>query len=368
MGVYYVAVTTQNIAEQTPAFSVKEFAPGWGASVMGTGVISALFSALERTGIVPEISGVLAQIFMIIAILIALPVVGITTARWVRFPGAVQSDLKNPVKGAMFATFAGAFLVLAVTFSRAGTTLFGTEVATVLTHLFTAVGALLALLIGWWFLTDIFARGDVAPPMITGAWFIPPVVTIIVPTALAPTFQTPGAAGKELFWLSWIFLGIGTLLYLVVVAALFVRSATHPAPPAPLAPTLVIGMGPAGLIALDTALLAEAGIRLGVMPPEFLGAASAIAVMLWGFGLWWGIAAVLVIRRAHPHLQYALSWWGFIFPLGAWTVAGIITGALVGSSIITWISLLGAVILLAVWLIVLVKTWGAIRNRSIWTH
>ena len=335
---------------------------------MGTGVISALFSAMARTGLAPEVTGVLAQIFLVIAILVAIPVIGVTAARWIRYPQAVLADLKNPVKGAMFATFAGAFLVLAVAFGRAGTLLFGPAAATWLTYVFTAIGAILTLVIGWWFLTDIFARGNVAPPMITGAWFIPPVVTIIVPTALAPTLNTPGPLNRELFWVSWTFLGIGTLLYLAIVAALFLRSATYQAPPAALSPTLVIGMGPAGLIALDTILLAEAGLALGAVPPEFLGAASAASVMLWGFGLWWGIAAVLVIRRAHPKLQYALSWWGFTFPLGAWTVAGVITGAVVQSLVITVISLLGAAVLLIVWLVVVGKTWRALRDGSIWSH
>ncbi len=347
---------------------MENFAPGWGAAVMGTGVISSLFSALAKFGWAPDMSLVMAQIFLGITLLFALPIVGITTWRWVRYPAAVAADLKNPIKGAMFATYAGAFLVLAVAFGRAGVSLFGQDVATVLAYIFTVIGAVLALIIGWLFLTDIFARGDVKVPMISGAWFIPPVVTIIVPTALGPLMREPTALARELLWISWAFLGVGTLLYLIVAAVLFFRSATNPAPPAPLAPTLVIGMGPAGLIALNLLLLAEAGERIGVTPDSFAPVAIAGSAALWGFGLWWGIAAFIVIRRAHPNLRYALSWWGFTFPLGAWVVSGITLGFTAESLFILWISLAGAVALLTIWLIVVAKTSRAIADGSIWAH
>lgn len=353
---------------QTPKFSVEDFAPGWGASVMGTGVISSLFSALAKFGWAPAVTGAIAQAFLIIALAVAIPVMGTTTYRWLKYPKVVMADLKNPIKGAMFATYAGGFLVLAVGFGRAGMSLFGPAVATVLTYLFTIIGASLALVIGWWFLTDVFVRGDVKVPTITGAWFIPPVVTIIVPTALAPLLQEPTGLHNELLWISWAFLGVGTLLYLVILGVLVFRTATQPTPPAPLAPTLVIGMGPAGLVALDLLLLAEASERMGYSGQPFAMVTIASAAALWGFGLWWGIAAFIVIRRAHPKLQYALSWWGFTFPLGAWVVSGVTLGFVAGSMSVLAISLVGAALLLLVWLYVLVRTAIGIKNGTIWAH
>ena len=361
-------MTTDSTHVTVPDFSVQNFAPGWGAAVMGTGVISSLFSALAKFGWAPSINQIFAQIFLIVAIVFAVPIVGITTWRWIKYPQAVATDLKNPVRGAMFATYAGAFLVLAVGFGRAGVGLFGLGAATVLTYVFTVIGAVLALIIGWLFLTDIFARGDVKIPLISGAWFIPPVVTIVVPTALGPLMREPSGWANELLWISWAFLGVGTLLYLIVAGALFFRSATNPAPPAPLAPTLVIGMGPAGLIALDLLLLAEAGERIGVTPESFFPVAAVGAAALWGFGLWWGIAAFVVIRRAHPNLKYALSWWGFTFPLGAWVVSGVTLGFSVDAQFVLWISLATAVLLLLIWLVVVVKTARAISDGTIWAH
>lgn len=335
---------------------------------MGTGVVSSIFSALAKNAVFPAFSAVLAQVFMFVAILVAIPVLGITAWRWIKYPADVAADLKNPVKGAMFATFAGGFLVLGTAFSRAGVLTFGLEAATLLTYIFTAIGTALALVIGMVFLTDIFARGDVKPPLITGAWFIPPVVTIIVPTALGPLLNEPTPLNNELYWISWALLGVGTLLYVIVVAALFFRSATQVLPPAPLAPTLIIGMGPAGLIALDLLLLQQAATDLGMSSPGFAQVSTAAATMLWAFGFWWGIAAFVVIRRGHGKLPFGLPWWGFTFPVGAWVVSGINLGYEVSSWFVVASSLLGAAILIGLWFVVAWKTVRGVLNKTIWDH
>lgn len=338
-------------------FNLQNFAPVWGASVMGTGVISSVFNALAAQNIIPTITSALATAFLIVASLIAIPVLGITSLRWIKYPKDVMQDLGHPIKGAMSATFAGAFLVLAVAVSTR---------ATALALLLTAIGAGLAVFIGFVFLSGIFARGSTQPGQVTGAWFIPPVVTIIVPTAVAPTLVAAGGWQNELFWLSWVFLGIGSMLYLVVVATLFYRTATAPLPPAGLAPTLLIGMGPAGLIGLNLVLLAETAERIGLGGPALAQLSAGAATLIWGFGLWWGVATIFVLKRGYEKLPFALTWWGFTFPLGAWVVAGLIIASVTSSTIVLVISLLGAVILLTLWVYVLIKTLQSFKSGAVW--
>lgn len=333
---------------------------------MGTGVLSNIFSALENNGIAPDLTLLAAQTFLVLAIIVAIPVVGITTVRWLKFPEVVKKELTNPVKGAMAVTYAGSFLVLAVAFGRSGMSLFGVDVATTLTYVFTAIGGILALAIGMAFLTDIFVREGVQPAMISGAWFIPPVVTIVVPTALAPLLLAPSTLANELLWLSWVILGVGALLYFVIVAALFYRTATGSLPPAHLAPTLAIGMGPAGLIGLDLVLLAHASQRVQEPMPSLLEFAAVAGAMLWGFGLWWGVASIIVIWRGYRIPAFGISWWGFTFPLGVWVAGGITIGFEVGSMLIVWLSLVGAALLLVIWLVNVVRTLVGIKNKTIW--
>lgn len=347
-------------------FSVRDFAPGWGASVMGTSVISAIFSAMVNGGLFPAVSGVLAQVFLALALLIATPVLGITAARWVLHPREYLSDMRHPVKGGMSATFPGGFLVLGAALGGAGAQLLGQATATFLAYLFIAVGAVLSVLVGLVFLTELILRGNTQPQMITGSWFIPPVVTVVVPVALAPLLSEQGPITNELLWLSWMFLGIGSLLYFMVAVTLFHRSVTHPLPPAPMAPSLVIGMGPISLIGLDLLLLTRASARLGFIAEDLVGLATAAGVMLWGFGLWWGVASVIVIARGYDKIPFGVPSWGFTFPVGAWVVSGLTLGAAAGSSVIVVIALVGLVAFLAIWGAVLLRTAKGIANGTIW--
>lgn len=352
--------------DQTLTFTAKDFAPAWGAVVMGTGVISSAFSMLERMDVVPDLASVVSQVFLFITVLFAVPILGITTWKWLRHRESVSADLKNPVKGAMSATFAGSFLVLGVIFGRAGMSLLGTNVATVVVYVFTAIGTALTVVLAMLFLTDLFARGSTLPPMITGAWFIPPVVTIVIPLALAPVITSASPWNLEMYWLSWGMLGVGSLLYVIIAATVFYRSTTHSLPPQALAPTLIIGMGPPGLMALDLILLQTVGTNIGVSSADLTSLVNAVAMMLWMFGLGWGVAALVVIWRGIGRLEFRLSWWGFTFPLGAWVVSGLALGFSVDSALVIGPSVLGLVILLAVWLVVTVRTIAGVRNNTIW--
>ncbi|HUH53396.1 MAG TPA: hypothetical protein VLZ31_05065 [Microbacteriaceae bacterium] len=347
-------------------FSVQNFAPVWGAAVMGTGVISVLFAAATRAEIAPVITKPLALIFLVIAALIGTFVLSVTTIRWVRYPKEVMQDLSHPVKGGMSATFAGAWLVLAVAVNRVLSGILPESLVFTLTIALTVIGGVLAVFIGVVFLGGIFARGDVQPGMITGVWFIPPVVTIIVPTALAPLLQTAGKWQNEVLWISWIFFGMGTMLYMVVVATLFYRSATNPLPPAHLAPSLLIGMGPAGLIGLDLVLLSEASVKTGLASDSMIDIATTTGTIFWAFGLWWGLTTLVVLKKGYDKLPFALSWWGFTFPLGAWSVAGLVIGSSSASIIITALSLIASLILIILWGFIIFKTAKGIRNGTVW--
>ncbi len=364
--IFYSMDLTNKAVKATPAFSLHTFAPGWGASVMGTGVISVVFTSMAVAGFLPGFSNAMALVFFWITVVVAIPVLGVTTARWIVAPRKVLDDLHHPVKGAMMATFPGGILVLGIAVGRAGQSIFGFEAARVIAMILAVIGGVLALVVGFIFITRFLSRGDMKHPMITGAWFIPPVVTVLVPPALVPFMQDPTAGQRELLWLSWILLGFGAFLYLSITTVLFYRSLTFPPPPAQLAPTLIIGAGPAGVISLDISLLTQASVRLEAAPESIVALSSPVGLMFWGFGLWWLLAAVIMLYRSYDKLHFALSWWAFSFPLGAWVVAGITLAGITASSIIAVIALVGVPILLALWIVVVVGTTKGLVDGSIW--
>jgi tellurite resistance protein TehA-like permease len=138
---------------------------------------------------------------------------------------------------------------------------------------------------------------------------------------------------------------------------------SHPLPPDALAPTLFIGMGPAGLLGLDMVRLAQAS-----GDPALVEAMAPLATMMWGFGFWWMIAALLVIQRGYGKLPFSLSWWGFVFPFGAWTVATIVLANVWGAGLFDILAWAATLLLVALWLVTAASTLVGIRRGTIWSH
>ncbi|HLS00507.1 MAG TPA: hypothetical protein VK054_00775 [Beutenbergiaceae bacterium] len=335
-------------------FHLQSFAPGWGATVMGTGVTAVLFAAWANMGMLPAITRPLSRIMLILTLALAIVVVGLLTARLVTHRAVVRNELSHPVMGAMHVTLGGALLVPAVALGRAGEGWIPQSVSYPIIYALTAAGGAITVVIGWIFLTTMFRRGDVPIGQVTGAWFIPPVLTVVIPLALAPTFSSGDRLSQELIWVSWAALGMGSMLYLGLTAVLVYRHVVAPLPPGVLAPTLIIGMGPAGLIGLDALVLAPGS---GAWP---------FSVALWGFGLWWAIAAVIVIRKGYATRPFGLPAWAYTFPYGAWAVSGIVIGDAVGSGVIFWVSTVAGMGMLIVWGWVAWRTLNGVITGQIW--
>lgn len=350
------------------AFDLKTFAPSWGASVMGTSALSVALLAVGEGTMAADWTGAAARVVLVIALVMGVLVLGASTARWVRFRAAARADLRHPVKGGMTATAAGGLLTLAVAIGKVGPGLLPEPAILPTVTVLVVIGGMLALLIGWEFLAEVFTSQDAALVQMSGAWFVPPVVTIIVPLALLPVIAANPGAAADLMAVSWALLGMGAVLYLVVTATLFIRSISHPLPPSALAPTLFIGMGPAGLLGLDLVRLAQASVQAGVSAPGLVGSILPAATMMWGFGLWWMVAALVVLRRGYGRLPFALSWWGFTFPLAAWAIATIVLGQAWESDLVTAVGRIATAVLAGLWAYVAARTMLGIRSGTIWAH
>ena len=338
------------------SFRLDSFAPNWGASVMGTSVVAVATAAIGWPVWI-------SRALLVVASLVAVLVLIATAARWIKHRELAIADLRHPVKGGMSATVAGGLLAWAVALGRVGDGWLPDGLVTAGVAVLTVTGGALALVIGWEFMVNLFTAEGTPTEQITGAWFIPPVVTIIIPLALVPlALQLPDVAA-DLLALAWAFLGMGAVLYFVVTAVLFLRTVSHPLPPDALAPTLFIGMGPAGLMGLDMIRLAQASGNT-----QLVDTMVPLATMMWGFGFWWMVAALLVIRRGYGTLPFSLSWWGFVFPFGAWTVATTLLAQTWNAGLFDILAWAATLILCAMWLLTAIRTLAGIRRGTIWSH
>ena len=305
----------------------------------------------------------------IIAYLVAAVLFVAYLTRWIKHRDAAMSDLRHPVMGAMYGTFPGGLLVLAVMTSLIGPSWFSTSAVIWIVAVLATVGGVLAIAISLAFGYLLFA-GEPSATMVNGGWFIPPVVTIIVPMVLVPTMPHVSPPNARLFlMLGYSFYGMGLLLFALVMSMLYDRLVLHPLPHAAMAPSLWIGLGPVGVGVLALLSLAHAGA------PIFKGAAATVAQIsligatgIWGFGLWWlGTSIALLVRYLRAgKLPYSLGWWAFTFPLGAYTVATLTLARAWNITIIEWFGGLLYMGLVVFWVVVAVVTMKALRNGQAW--
>lgn len=214
-----------------------------------------------------------------------------------------------------------------------------------------------------------FAHDAIELEHVNGGWFIPPVANIVVSAAAAPLISTWGSEETCRFVCIAAFasLGIGVLLFLVVGVLLVARLVDHGLPEPHLIPTLWIGLGPIGVGSLALVRLSmTASPVFGGYDAEMQVILGLTSLGLWGFGLWWlAMAVVVTIRALREPFPFAMSWWAFTFPLGAYTVATFLLGDAYEAGYLTGFAFALWVLLVAFWAVVLVRTMAAVYTGAL---
>ncbi|OJV81023.1 MAG: hypothetical protein BGO37_16105 [Cellulomonas sp. 73-92] len=357
-------------AAASAASRMRDLHPGWFAAVMGTGIVAV--ASDDNPGGLAALQPAAHTVGVALAVLAyALGAVLLVAyaVRWVRHAAACRADLRHPVLGALHATLPAGLLVLSVMTSAVGPRFLPASVTVPLAGTLLALGAAIGLVLGVAFAYTLFT-GEVAAASVNGGWFIPPVVTIIIPVALAALVPHVGPGDARLLLaLGYATFGMGFVLFLLTMGLLFARLVLHPLPPAALAPTVWIALGPVGVGALAALALARA------MPAAVPGAAGAVATpsllfasALWGFGVWWlAVAVALLVRYLRAGgFAFHLGWWAFTFPLGALTVA---TLGIARAWQAPALDAVGAVLyvgLVVVWAVVGTRTVRGVLSGRIW--
>ena len=245
---------------------IRPMAPGWFASVMGTAVTSLALTLASHAAAdagpalaAPVALAASALHWLAIAMMSVLGIAAVY--RLIRHGDAVMEQLRHPVEGSFYATFPIAMLVMAAVWTIRG-------VSPALIAPLWWTGALGTFAVSYLVLFGLFTSERLKLGMVTPAHFIPAVGLVVIPVAGAPLAAASEGILRELaFALNMTGFGAGVFMYV-------------------------------GLLALT-------------MARHFLGAA-----------LWWLVLAVsMTIRnRRQGKLPFALSWWAFVFPIGACSV------------------------------------------------
>lgn len=337
---------------------------------MGTAIVAvATYANPGRLEALRPVAEGLGQVVGVLAYALGVVMTVAYGVRWTRYRADARAELRDPMLGALHATLPGGLLVLAVMTASVGPALFSEAVVVAVVAVLAGVGAVLGVVIGLVFTYELFV-GERPASAVNGGWFIPPVVTIIIPMALTALMgHVSGAVARSLLVLGYAAYGLGIVVFVLTLALLYGRLVLQSLPPAPLAPTLWIVLGPVGVGALaPISLAAVSGPYLG----ESAGAVGAVSLLggtaLWGFGLFWlALSTSLLIRYLRAGgVPFHLGWWAFTFPLGAYTVATITLARAWQSTVLEAFGALLYLVLVAFWVVVTSRTLAATRSGTVW--
>ncbi len=324
---------------------VKNFTPSWFASVMGTGIL-ALTSLLYSQYILflKNVAYVLFYFNIILFFVLLIPWI----LRWIFFREEALKDLKHPILSNFYATIAIGMLVLAADFIVIGKNMKIGEI-------FWFIGALATVFFGTLTPYLMFKGEHVKLDHINPAWFIPPVGLIVIPIAgslIIP--HVSGSAQEFIILLNYFGWGSGFFIYLALFALVIYRFILHKPLPNTLSPTIWINLGPIGAGTVSLVNLIKNSSFITAKEPFFV-----FGFLFWGFGIWWFIIAVAMtfycIKRLR--LPYAMSWWAFTFPLGAYVAASHTISSLFGVQLIDYIGFALYWLLVVFWLVTFIKTF-----------
>jgi tellurite resistance protein TehA-like permease len=297
---------------------IEELDPGYFALVMASGIISVGADLAGRPVLSRIALGITAAGFVVLLAAYA--------ARLVLYPARVRASLKVP------GTAMGYFTLVAGADVAAVRVLMSGHSAVALGLAAGAGVAWLALTYGLPWSVVVSARHPVLGE-INGTWLIWVVATqslSVVASALTANDPWPPLE-PALGPVAVVFWGVGVMLYLVLIAIIFLRLLLVEVTAAEMGPAYWIAMGAtaisvraaAGILAMhDRAGAAlEHGLR-----PFVLG----LSVVLWSFGTWWIPLLVLFGVWRHGLRRYPLAYeprlWSVVFPLGMYTVASYTLG------------------------------------------
>jgi tellurite resistance protein TehA-like permease len=286
---------------------------------MASGIISTGTFLLGPSWLSRALLVVAAAAFVLLTLALA--------ARVVFFRPSVAADVREPERVFGFFTIPAAMDVLGARLASAGHPLATAILAAI------AAAVWLVLTYGVPASLMLLRAHDSVLGGINGTWLLWVVATqslSVSAATLVPVWPSQSALLAPVAVCLW---SVGLLLYLMVDTLIMLRWLTVPMTPATLGPSYWILMG-------ATAISVLAGARDLGLPrtiPVIAGTAGfteGFSFALWAFGTWWIPLLIILglwrhVRRQWP-FTYEPSLWGFVFPLGMYSVATLAFGKTTG--------------------------------------
>ena len=348
--------------------AVRQVAPNWFAATMGTGAVSLILGHFVDLPFLYQVG----QTLWLVNIALFALFSGLYCAQWIAHVEQARTIADHPVMSLALGTIPMGLATIGNGFVLFGPGLLGPVAIEIAQGLWWFVCVLsLACGLGVPFL--MFTRQSHSHEQMTGMWLLPVVAAEVAAVSgilLAAHLPLTDQAGVLL--VSLVLWACSVPLALGLVVVLVVRMILHKLPPANVAPTCWLALGPIGTGALGMALfsqIAPAALATGdlaPLAPAIAGASLLLATLLWGYGLWWvGLAGLITARYFTAPVPFNLGWWGYVFPLGVFTLATLALGEIWTSGTLQVLGLGLVGVLCLIWLTVALRSLAGVWRACV---
>ncbi|KAN0064150.1 Plasma membrane sulfite pump involved in sulfite metabolism [Thecaphora frezii] len=317
---------------------VLHFTPSWFSVTMGTGVITTLLNLLPW----PSIHSGLrypALVFLFADTVIFIVFICAFVARYIMYPEVLPLTFKHPQKSMFLGTLPMGFITIISGIAQMGTVEFE-----------LGKGFALAASGLWWLATAISLTTAIGVPFSMMTYqkhnfegttaalllpIVPPITAAATGSVLAEILmQRYATYAFTIMVVSYLVLGIGLPIALLILVLYFQRLLLFKSPPRDVIISVFLPLGPCGQGGEACLHLGQVALRLfpriatrpdsGVtqlvnVGEALYGAGLISALLLFGLGVWWLAIGLLTILREtqRGRLPFNMGWWGLTFPFAS---------------------------------------------------
>jgi C4-dicarboxylate transporter/malic acid transport protein len=324
---------------------------------MGTGALALALNQIPLP--IPGIYDVAGGLWLLDSLLFVLFAV-IYAARWIFFFDEARRVLWHPV----LSMFLGAIPMGLATIINGLLIFGGGGTALWVAHELWWLDVTMAVGCGLVVPFLMFTLQDHSVEKMTAVWLLPIVaaeVAAVSGAVLIP--HLPPSEALSVLILCYALWAFSVPLAMSMLVILLLRLVLHKLPEREMAASGWLALGPIGTGALALVLLggdapaALAVAGLSDVGKVALGLGIIGGTMLWGYGAWWLLLAILktgwYLRDGMP---FNLGCWAFTFPLGVYSLATLALARATGLAFFSVIGSILVVCLAALWFIVAVLT------------
>ena len=358
------------VNELTAQYILRWFSPRWFIFVMGTGALANIYQLISGK---PE--GFLHNMAVFF---LALAVAVFFTAMFffiIRFKVGMDCILKEWRHASLIQFYSAISIAAAV----CATGLFNVPLSFIpkaLAHSLAVTFWWTSFTVGVFFIFftpfKVTSGNHAQPRRALGFWFLAPVGLFVLVFAgnfwaLQMTNQTHI---KNILFLNTLILGIAIPLTIITYTIVLFRALFYNFPRKDVAPSFMIGVAPVGVsvIAINTIIPVLGKSGIAIITPEVLAPfIKIISLLLWSFGLWWLIYALITIAlyMLKQGVPITLGYWAFIFPPAAYTIATLILAKSLSLPLLRNFAVVLTIVFSLWWTVNFVLTIRGMVNKTI---